>query len=386
MALHTVAAGRGWIYSHNVGRNAQVGMGFSQPVGVAIADNGVLYVANRSGEQNPSARISKVTVDQEFINEFGRQGPAYSERATHHFTWLTGIALDKDENVYASDEWKSQISAFDKEGNLLNMWGDKGDGQGQLNGPAGIAMDADENLWIANSLDSRIQKFTKDGQYLSGFGKKGSGDGEFEMPYGIAIDPDGDIYVADWGNDRVQKLSPDGTHLVTFGHGGTGAGSLNHPTGVCIDNEGDVYVVDWMNERIVIYNDEAKALTYLYGDAIEVSKWGELSIEANPDQKRRRAQVYDLEQQQRKFRLPTGCAFDRTLKSRRARWFLPARFWESAFAWVWPPSSTPARSWSTTGESATMPTSPREPPWGATSGSGSAPGWGSAPRSSRIAW
>ena len=310
MALHTVAAGRGWIYSHHVGRNAGVGMGFSNPVGVAIAPDGVLYVANRSGEQNPSSRISKVTVDQEFITEFGRQGPLYSEGATSHFTWLTGVTLDKDENVYCSDEWKSQISVFDKEGELLKVWGERGDGEGQLSGPAGIAMDADDNLWVVNSLNSRIQKFSKDGNYLGGFGQKGAGDGQFEMPYGITLDNDGSIYVVDWGNHRVQKVSPDGSHQLTFGHGGTGAGSLNHPTGVAVDNEGDVYVVDWMNERIVIYNNEGNTLTYLHGDAVEVSKWGELSIEANPDQKRRRAQVYDLVEQQRKFRLPTGCAYD----------------------------------------------------------------------------
>ena len=29
MALNTVASGRAWLYSHNIGRNAQVGMGFS---------------------------------------------------------------------------------------------------------------------------------------------------------------------------------------------------------------------------------------------------------------------------------------------------------------------------------------------------------------------
>jgi hypothetical protein len=35
MALNTVVAGRAWLYSHNIGRNAQAGMGFSNPVGVA---------------------------------------------------------------------------------------------------------------------------------------------------------------------------------------------------------------------------------------------------------------------------------------------------------------------------------------------------------------
>ena len=118
MALNTVAAGRAWLYSHNIGRNAQAGMGFSNPVGVGIADGGVLFVANRSGEQNPSSRISKITIDQEFISEFGRTGPAYGGGGSNHFTWITGVALDSDGNVFASDEWKSQISSFDSDGNL----------------------------------------------------------------------------------------------------------------------------------------------------------------------------------------------------------------------------------------------------------------------------
>ncbi|GIS82704.1 MAG: hypothetical protein CM1200mP15_13360 [Dehalococcoidia bacterium] len=103
---------------------------------------------------------------------------------------------------------------------------------------------------------------------------KGSGEGELDSPYGIALDPDGNIYVADWGNHRVQKFTPEGNHLATFGHAGKGSGSLNHPTGVCIDNEGDVYVVDWMNERVVIYDKDAKPITYFYGDAVDVSPFG----------------------------------------------------------------------------------------------------------------
>ena len=311
MALNTIVAGRAWLYSHNIGRNAQAGMGFSNPVGVAVAPEGVLYVANRSGEQNPSSRISKVTIDQEFITEFGREGPAYGGGGRNHFTWLTGVALDSEENVYTTDEWKSQISIFDKEGNMLSVWGEKGNGADQLDGPAGIALDADETLWIVDCNNSRVQHFTKDGQYLGSFGEPGEAEGQFKLPYGITMDQAGNIYIADWGNHRVQKFSPDGTFLLTFGHGGTGAGSLNHPTGVCVDNEGDVYVVDWMNERVVIYDEDTKPLTYLYGDAVEVSKWGQMGLDANPDMVKRRNQVQDQVEQQRKFRLPTGCAYDR---------------------------------------------------------------------------
>jgi sugar lactone lactonase YvrE len=80
---------------------------------------------------------------------------------------------------------------------------------------------------------------------------------------------------------------------------------------VCVDNEGDVYVVDWMNERVAIFDDQARPITSLRGDAVEVSPWGQMSLDANPDQANRRRQVEDLVEQQKKFRLPTGCAFDK---------------------------------------------------------------------------
>jgi len=314
MAQNTVAAGRAWLYSHNIGRNAVAGMGFSLPVGVACADDGVLYVTNRGSEQNPGGiRLSKLTVDQEFIGEFGRTGLAYGSDGSGEgplFKVMTGVAVDKDGNVYATDEWFCKVVKFDSEGELLCQWGEKGDDDGQLSGSGGICFDANDDVWIVNSFNSKIQKFTKDGTYITGFGVKGSGDGEMEMPYGISIDDHGDIYVADWGNDRCLKFDPEGNYLMSFGDG-SGPGSLEKPTGVCIDGDGDVYAVDWMHERVVIYDENSTALSYLYGDALEISNWGQMSIDANPDMVKARRRVQGLGEQQRKFRMPTGCAFDR---------------------------------------------------------------------------
>src|SRR5919106_3115716 len=113
MALNTIVAGRAWLYSHNVGRQAQAGMGFSQPVAVAATKDGVLYVANRSGEQNPSSRISKVTIDHEFINEFGRQGPVYGgNNKVNLFSLVSGNAVDKKGKCYAAAEWERVNHVF----------------------------------------------------------------------------------------------------------------------------------------------------------------------------------------------------------------------------------------------------------------------------------
>ena len=312
MAQNTVAAGRAWLYSHNIGRNGAAGMGFSQPVSIASAKDGVLYVTNRATEQNPGGiRVTKFTVDQEYLGEFGRKGLAYGSDEPTSFTWISGVALDQDGNVYVADEWQGRVSVFDADGNPLSGFGVKGEGEGELSGPAGMAFDADDNVWIVNSFNSRIQKFTKDGQFISGFGAKGDREGEMEMPDGIEIDANGDLYIADWGNNRIQKFTPGGTLLRTFAHQINGRDALNHPTDVAVDGDGDVYVTDWMNDRVVIYDPEGLPIAYLEGDAVEVSKWGQMGLDANPDMVKARRRVPDMIEQQRKFVKPAAVTYDR---------------------------------------------------------------------------
>ena len=155
-----------------------------------------MFVASRN---NP--RITKATLDHEYIVEFG----------IGRFTYLTAVAVDGDDNVYTTDEWLHQVSVFDSKGTFLKTWGEPGSGEGQLNGPSGLAFDADGNILIVNSLNSRVQKFSRDGQYISGFGQKGNGPGEMDLPWGIAIDNNGCVYIADWNNHGSRSSVPTGS-------------------------------------------------------------------------------------------------------------------------------------------------------------------------------
>ena len=48
--LTQMAAGRVYDYSHSVGRGSQSGMGFSQPVAIALGRDNMVYVVNRGTE------------------------------------------------------------------------------------------------------------------------------------------------------------------------------------------------------------------------------------------------------------------------------------------------------------------------------------------------
>ena len=296
-------AGRVYNYEYCIGRTGHGQNGFSNPQDFVQGSGGSLYVLNRGHEMFPSYGITKCTLDHEFL--WDHRGP---ESAAGQSPWPISVDLDRNENVYVSDDYTSRIAIYDKDGVPLGGWGTKGSGEGELNGPSGLAFDKDDNLYIVDSLNYRIQVFTKDGKALAKWGRQGSGEGELDMPWGIAIDKQGDVYVADWKNDRVQKFSPDGEYLATFGQTGTGDGELRYPTGVAIDNEGDVYVIDCGNDRLNIYASDGTYVTNFLGDAQNLSTWGQEMVDANPDMQKARLRA-DLTPQGL-FRRPTAVNVD----------------------------------------------------------------------------
>jgi sugar lactone lactonase YvrE len=301
-------------YSHTIGRGEQFGPGFTQPIFMARGEGDRMYVLCRASEYRPEGtRITVCTVGEEYITAFARgvptQGPHEYNYDDGSLVWPTSIAIDREGNVYVSDEWLNRISRFTKDGDYIGKWQERpGNGDGELNRPSGLAFDLDDNLYVVDSGNNRIQKFTKDGEFLAKWGREGSGDGEFNMPWGIDIDKKGNVYVADWRNDRIQKFSPDGQFLMKFGASGTGEGQFNRPSGVAVDKDGIIYVADWMNDRIQVFDPDGHFVTLRTGDAT-VSKWGKDKLDANPEMWGERERAPELERE-KLFWGPIGIQVD----------------------------------------------------------------------------
>jgi len=293
-------------------------MGFSRAVALALGEGDTVYVLNRGAEQikdmpwnrtQVGTRVGKFTIgpvpgDEEFVADISRPGDGPGQ-----LIWPAGLALDRQENVYVTDEWLNRVSVFDKDGNFLRDWGMSGSDDGEFNGPSGIAIDPQDVLYIVDSRNHRVQKFTKEGRFLSTWGSLGSGKGQLNAPWGITLDQQGNVYVADHKNHRVQKFTPDGQFLMQFGSYGTGKRQLNHPSDVAVDPEGDVYVCDWANHRVQVFDSDGKIVTSLVGDAQELSKWAKMTLAASPDAMKRRREVRSLEREWR-FSFPTAVVFD----------------------------------------------------------------------------
>jgi len=334
MALTTVASGRCYDWSHAIGRGAATGTGFNYPQTMCLGNSNDIFVANRGNENNFGMRVNRVQLggpnDEELVAEFAQYGPGDGKSI-----WPFGVAVDNHDNVYVSDEWTNTISVFDATGKFLRKWGKTGSGDGELLRPAGLVCKKDGNIIVVDSGNNRLQIFTPDGRLVAKCGRAGSGDGEFNQPWGITLDKDENIYVADWKNHRVQKLSPEGAFLMKIGEYGKlpaaedafavtylgpfissqqpvaypKAGILNHPTDVAVDNDGDIYITDWGNHRVCIFDAEGHPIANLLGDAQVMSKWGQQSIDANPDMRKALRRVRNLEPQWR-FCFPTAVDFN----------------------------------------------------------------------------
>ena len=70
--------------------------------------------------------------------------------------------------------------------------------------PKGIGRDSEGHLYMVEGLSGTVQVFDRDGQLLYYFGQKGSGFGEFQLPTGLFIDHNDRVLVVDSYHRRVQ--------------------------------------------------------------------------------------------------------------------------------------------------------------------------------------
>ena len=276
-------------YALTIGIVGMEGRGFEYPTDTVAAQNGRLYVLNRSrdfGERG--VRVTVLDIDSEYYGTFGHLGEDDGQLISPMCAAESSQGL-----IYVSDDDTHLITAFDYDGEFVFRWGSRGTSEGELNGPSGLAFDSDDNLYVADTHNHRVQKFTATGEFLHAFGSLGSAEGQLRLPWGLTVAPNGDLYVADWGNDRIQRFTLDGDFVAAYGSSGRGEGELRRPSGVAVDEQDHMYVSDWGNERVQVLDEEGSPVQVLRGEAT-LSKWASAFMETNREEAEARATA-DLE-------------------------------------------------------------------------------------------
>lgn len=196
-----------------------------RPVAVAVADDGVIYVAD--GVQQAIYVYGR---DERFAMAFSIPGlkPA-------------GVATYAD-RLYVSDIKRQGVIVLDRNtGKETGFVGAVGDEDGQFRLPLGISVDEQGNLYVVDMMRCRVQKFSKDGAFISGFGEAGDHVGGFARPKQIAVDSEGIIYVVDSAFQNVQMFDKKYDLLMHFGAVGAFPGAMSLPVGVAVSDSGSQY-------------------------------------------------------------------------------------------------------------------------------------------------
>jgi sugar lactone lactonase YvrE len=275
----------GWPFTSGSGDGVGSDARFNGPTGIAVDKMGNLYVAD-----TVNYTIRKITLAgtnwlvTTFAGRIGDPGFEDGMGSAAGFSAPVGLAIDQDGNLYVADRNNSTIRKITPAGmvtTVAGLWGylNRGNADGvgtdaRFYFPEGITVADTGELFVADTGNNTIRKITPvgtnwvvktlaglagDSGYLDGIGASA----RFLRPAGVSVDVTGNIFVADSGNQVLRKITPAGKvttiagnspALDQFGNpqGGyaDGIGSaarFKTPNGITVDRAGFVYVADQGN-------------------------------------------------------------------------------------------------------------------------------------------
>ncbi len=159
---------------------------------------------------------------------------------------MSGVAVNPKSGVsYVLHRGPKPLLAFDKKGKFVRAWG-----EGLFKVAHGLRLDREGNVWTTDNGNHAIRKFSPDGKLLLSL-EQG-----FRSPDDLVFARDGSVFVADSGNGRIVKMSADGKVVKTWGRKGKGEGEFALAHALAIDSNDRVYVADRGNQRVQVFTPD----------------------------------------------------------------------------------------------------------------------------------
>ncbi|MBC5836088.1 T9SS type A sorting domain-containing protein [Flavobacterium sp. F372] len=247
-------------YADGIGTNAV----FKSPNGMCIDSQGNIYITDAL-----NFKIRKITPAGMVTTVAGTtQGFADGAANTAKFSYLEGICIDAQGNLFVADGGNNRIRKITPAGIVSTVAGSTSgyqDGTGttaKFDYPSGICIDANNNFFICELFNQKIRKINSLGIVSTIAGSTpGYADGQgtaakFSMATGICVDGSGNLFVADQANNRIRKITPSG--LVST-YSGSVQGSLDGdlstalflmPTHLIFDASSNLYITEIGNDKI----------------------------------------------------------------------------------------------------------------------------------------
>ena len=114
-----------------------------------------------------------------------------------------GMALNSKQQLVVAERNGKKVTVLDREGKKVQTITCE-----KFSQPSGVAVDKDDNIYVTDMVNSLLFKFNKEGKLMKVVGREGTQPGEFKYLSTIKIIND-KLYVCDRGNNRVQILNTE---------------------------------------------------------------------------------------------------------------------------------------------------------------------------------
>ena len=208
------------------------GMNFGEVPGVAVNSKGHVFVFTRSNTAGgpaygpAAAQLLEFGPKGEFLREVGKGLYGWSEAHSVRIDKDDNIwAIDKGSDMIIEFNPAGRVvwvfGRRKESADGAGAWGHPDPPLPHVDGlfrqPTDIAWDSKGNTYITDGyVNSRVAKYDKNGDWVMSWGEKGTQPGQFRLPHSIAIDRHDNIYVGDRSNRRIQVFDTNGKFQRMF--------------------------------------------------------------------------------------------------------------------------------------------------------------------------
>jgi len=165
----------------------------------------------------------------------------YTYAGTENVVRPVGIGADAEGGFFVTLIDSARIVEFDRSGEYVQHWGERGTDPGNLLSPTGVDVDRlSGHVYVIDRARLRLIAYGDDGTFL------------WEVPVlnpvSISVDPDGRVVVTTFG--PIARFTSEGEYLGQAGSRGQDPGQFDYARQAAPDRGDIAYVADSNNSRI----------------------------------------------------------------------------------------------------------------------------------------